>query len=62
MNQLTTTAISRRNAQVAPIVQRPLPAAERRERDFGIGYGSSSGYASGKRYTPTTAATRFRFA
>ena len=33
---------------------------ERRERDFGIGYGSSSGYASAKRYTSDWGLTRFR--
>lgn len=34
----------------------------RRERDFGVGYGNSSGYASGKRYTSDWPATRFRMA
>jgi hypothetical protein len=33
-----------------------------RERDFGVGYGSSSGYASGKRYTSDWAQPRFRCA
>ena len=32
----------------------------RRERDFGVGYGSSSGYASGKRYASDRAQPRFR--
>lgn len=41
---------------------RPLPAFERRERGFGVGYGNSSGYASDKRYTPSSATARFRFA
>ncbi|HRN60865.1 MAG TPA: hypothetical protein PK743_03030 [Luteimonas sp.] len=41
---------------------RPLPVSERRERDFGIGYGNSSGYASDRRYAPATSAARFRFA
>ncbi|NLW95536.1 hypothetical protein [Luteimonas wenzhouensis] len=40
-------------------VLRPLPVSERRERDFGVGYGNSSGYASGRRYAPT-GAPRFR--
>jgi len=40
-----------------------LPARrERRERDFGIGYGNSSGYASAKRYTNDWGLTRFRCA
>ena len=39
-----------------------LPARrERRERDFGIGYGSSRGYASAKRYVNDWGLTRFRF-
>jgi hypothetical protein len=38
----------------------PRPA--RRERDFGIGYGHSSGYGSAKRYTNDWGLTRFRFA
>lgn len=41
---------------------RPLPASERRERGFGVGYGNSSGYATDKRYTPASGDTRFRFA
>ena len=28
------------------------PARIHRERDFGVGYGSSSGYASNRRYAP----------
>ena len=35
---------------------------ERRERDFGIGYGSSSGYASERRYVNDWGLTRFRCA
>lgn len=33
-----------------------------RERDFGIGYGKSSGYASNRRYTTEWAGPRFRVA
>lgn len=33
-----------------------------RERDFGIGYGKSSGYASSRRYTSDWAGPRFRVA
>lgn len=42
----------------------PLPPARRehRARDFGIGYGSSSGYASDRRYTNDWGLTRFRCA
>jgi hypothetical protein len=50
---------------------KPLPAPApasipdrlvRRERDFGIGYGRSSGYGCTRRYTSDWAQTRFRFA
>ena len=41
-------------------VLRPLPVSERRERDFGVGYGNSSGYANGRSYTPATGARPFR--
>ncbi len=41
---------------------RPLPAFERRERDFGVGYGNSSGYASARRYTRESGNQRFRVA
>lgn len=34
-------------------------SSTRRPRDFGIGYGNSSGYASGKRYTQPWGSTRF---
>lgn len=37
-----------------------LPSA-RRERDFGIGYGRSSGYASPRRYASNWAPPTFRF-
>ena len=37
------------------------PARIHRERDFGVGYGNSSGYASNRSYaTPTTAYFRCR--
>lgn len=42
---------------VLPLVARPA----KRERDFGIGYGSSSGYATAARYVPNRVATHFRF-
>ena len=38
------------------------PAPRRyRDRDFGVGYGASSGYAPGKRYTSDWGQARFRF-
>lgn len=35
---------------------------EPRTRDFGVGYGNSSGYASTRRYASTGSESRFRFA
>ena len=32
---------------------------DRRERDFGVGYGNSSGYATGKRYASNWGNARF---
>jgi hypothetical protein len=42
-----------------------LPVADNvtrihRDRDFGVGYGSSSGYASSRRYADTRGQTFFR--
>jgi len=47
-------------ARVVPfdLSARPGP----RERDFGVGYGKSSGYASNRRYTTDWAGPRFRVA
>lgn len=47
---------------VRPAIAVPPPRREYRERDFGVGYGRSSGYASDKRYaSPWAGATHFRF-
>lgn len=48
----------------APAARPPTPAPVRhrhRERDFGVGYGNSSGYASYRRYSSNWAQPRFRF-
>ena len=47
---------------VVPFVSRSHLAP--RERDFGVGYGKSSGYASAstRRYTPQSQPRYFRFA
>ncbi|MFZ5655591.1 MAG: hypothetical protein ACOY37_00770 [Pseudomonadota bacterium] len=60
------------NAQTAPLTRNPSPVVVpfetsarlvRRERDFGVGYGKSSGYATTRRYAaPSTAPRFFRFA
>ena len=55
---------ARRNdvAKSAPVAQ-PAPVRhQHRERDFGVGYGNSSGYASNRRYTSDWAQPLFRCA
>lgn len=39
----------------------PVPRLMRRERDFGIGYGNSSGYGRDKRYVRDSGQALFRF-
>ncbi len=64
MNALLRTELS----TVQPLPARApvnAPAADRlvrRERDFGIGYGRSSGYGCIRRYTTDWAQIRFRCA
>ena len=55
-----TTPNPETTARVVPfnLSARPGP----RERDFGVGYGKSSGYASNRRYTTEWAGPRFRVA
>lgn len=48
-----------RNRAATPITH---ARREHRVRDFGIGYGSSSGYGLSKRYTSDWAQPRFRCA
>lgn len=64
------------NRQIAPEPSSPSPEVPRanenvipfdarrayRDRDFGIGYGKSSGYAADKRYTSDWGQARFRCA
>lgn len=38
----------------------PAPMREHRGREFGVGYGSSSGYARRGSYAPSGPAARFR--
>jgi hypothetical protein len=40
----------------------PAPIGSRRERDFGVGYGSSSGYATARRYLTGQGPRLFRVA
>lgn len=52
---------SQANSPVHPVVA-ATRRAPHRERDFGVGYGSSSGYASPRRYVTPQAQRLFRFA
>lgn len=62
---MTTTSPStaktptQRRTIVAPQATARPSRREHRARDFGIGYGNSSGYASGKRYTDNWGNARF---
>lgn len=58
----TTVTTDRRQHQLPMQVQVVPFNRQRRERDFGVGYGSSSGYALSKRYTSDWAQPRFRCA
>lgn len=44
-----------------PPCAHPAPRHMRRERDFGIGYGNSSGYGRDKRYVRDSGQALFRF-
>ena len=59
MTSLFSTDLPRpRNTNPAvPSLARPV----KRERDFGVGYGSSSGYAAATRYVSDRTTPRFRF-
>ena len=62
MNALTTLFSTqlprpRTTTNVVPLQVRTA----KRERDFGVGYGSSSGYAKAVRYVPSRALPAFRF-
>lgn len=48
----------------SPVLDAPATPVrrERRERDFGIGYGSSSGYGTTRRYASVSGLSRFRCA
>lgn len=57
--QTPTNSSSRRQSTrstIRPLSYRDAP----RSRDFGVGYGDSSGYASGKRYATDWGNARFR--
>ena len=57
-----TPITSARQTQATRIPTTARTPYERRERDFGVGYGNSSGYASARRYTRDWGNERFRVA
>lgn len=64
MNAFRTALPTSRNptaSQPAQIVTLPIRHLHR-ERDFGVGYGNSSGYAAPRRYADNAALPRFRCA
>lgn len=66
MNANHTSFLSELRAPVAMLSRNTAAAqvgqtsSRYRERDFGIGYGASSGYALDKRYTSDWGRARFR--
>jgi hypothetical protein len=48
------------NLALRTIEAQPAQPARYRERDYGVGYGSSSGYASQRRYANHSAQSYFR--
>ncbi|MBF6023148.1 hypothetical protein [Lysobacter niastensis] len=56
---LQSTNSSPSRAVAAAVAASPVRHVHR-ERDFGVGYGNSSGYASQRRYTDQWAPARFR--
>ena len=59
MNASIQTRTAHAARPVAAVVI-PPPRPEPRSRDFGVGYGSSSGYFSQRRYAGNSTASRFR--
>jgi len=61
MSYLVQSAPSARRV-VVPAASATTARTVRPPREFGTGYGKSSGYASPRRYVRDTGAARFRFA
>ncbi|MCD9045194.1 hypothetical protein [Luteimonas sp. MHLX1A] len=64
MNAHVLPAASRRELLVQTLnaVRQAPTASSHRNRDFGIGYGRSSGYGRAARYVDSSPAPRFRLA
>jgi hypothetical protein len=61
MNVQTQTQTQVRHALHSQPALRTSPARDR-AREFGVGYGNSSGYASARRYVASQGTPRFRCA
>ena len=63
---MNTQTFARSPSSTNPSRNTPAVAAPirhvHRERDFGVGYGNSSGYATQRRYADTSSQPRFKFA
>ena len=59
VNVRTPSFVERRKT-TRPTPMAAAPARIHRERDFGVGYGSSSGYASNRSYADNRGQTFFR--
>lgn len=62
MNAFVTPPTKPHPTPAPPVVAAALLRHTHRERDFGVGYGNSSGYASPRRYAGTWGQPRFRCA
>lgn len=65
MNAIATfqPSTARRDFVHTGAVVIPMPTRHtHRERDFGVGYGNSSGYANTRQYASNWAPPRFKFA
>ena len=61
MNALTTNRTATTTAPTNAKTAAPVRHLHR-QRDFGVGYGNSSGYASNRSYASNWVQPRFRFA
>ncbi|WP_407353579.1 hypothetical protein [Luteimonas sp. R10] len=62
MNVQSPSADRRDSARSAAPAKASPARRDHRVRDFGVGYGNSSGYVSNRRYASASIAPRFRFA
>ena len=62
MNVVTFQTRTPTNGKTAPVAPSNLVRHQHRERDFGVGYGKSSGYVSTRRYASSPFQPLFRCA